>query len=484
VGRSPWNPIRAIAALTAIALAFGCAQHALVICRPLELVSGGQYSRAVEALDETNIADSPLDKFLYHVQRGHLFHLAGQYVESNREFEAAVAVAEKLEPFSLTETVTDYTLNEASKAYQGEDYERAYVHYYMALNYLAMDDLEEALVECRRVDQVFRELDARYEEGTGRYQDDGFIRYLSGLIYEARGEYDEAFIDYRKAVLAYRGDMGTETGVEAPSGLLRSLVCVGRRLGREEDVAAVVDSADFECGPRPSSEIVVIVESGWAPYKAEAALRVPVVEEHVPEEYRGRFDLEAVIKIAVPELESVLSDDTGFIVTAVDTTPSCSPAVALAEHAQDMDALARWALARRLPALIARSAIRTTLKTVTLLKAQDAREEERKKKEEEGEERGWLSRLVDFAVDHVAPIVVGETEQADTRGWITLPSQMWVARLEVEPGSYEVEVEPESESSTSSGGRSLGTVSVARGEFAFRSCRVLDRPHPMRCEES
>jgi tetratricopeptide (TPR) repeat protein len=451
VARSFWIAIRAIAALAAIALGFGCAQHAMVICRPLELVSGGQYSRAVQALDKTSIADSPLDKFLYHVQRGHLFHLAGEYEESNREFEAAVAVAEELEPFSLTETVTDYTLNEASKAYQGEDYERAYVHYYMALNYLAMDDLEEALVECRRVDQVFRELDARYEEGTGRYQDDGFIRYLSGLIYEARGEYDEAFIDYRKAVLAYRGDMGTETGVEAPSGLLHSLVCVGRRLGREADVAA---------------------------------LAVPIVEARVPDEYRGRLDLEAVIKIAVPELESVPSDDAGFIVTAVDTAASCSPAVALAERAQDMDALARWALERRLPALIARSAIRTTLKTIALLKAQDAREEERKKKEEAGEERGWLSRLVDFAVDHVAPIVVGETEQADTRGWITLPSRIWVARLEVEPGNYEVTVEPESGSSPSSGDLSLGTVSVGRGEFVFRSCRELDRPHPMRCEES
>jgi hypothetical protein len=211
---------------------------------------------------------------------------------------------------------------------------------------------------------------------------------------------------------------------------------------------------------------------------------VPIVEARVPDEYRGRLDLEAVIKIAVPELESVPSDDAGFIVTAVDTAAPRAPALALAERAQDMDALARWALERRLPALIARSAIRTTLKTIALLRAQDAREEERKKKEEEGEERGWLSRLVDFTVDHVAPIVVGETEQADTRGWITLPSQMWVARLEVEPGNYEVMVEPESEPSTSSRDRSLGTVSVGRGGFAFRSCRVLDRPHPMRCEES
>jgi hypothetical protein len=472
-----------IAALAAITLLSGCAQHARVICRPLELVSGGQYSRAVEALDETSIADSPLDRLLYHLQRGHLLHLAGEYEKSNAEFEQAAAVADELEPISLTETVTDYTLNEASKAYQGEDYERAYVHYYMALNYLAMDDLEEALVECRRVDQVFRELDARYEEDTGRYQDDGFIRYLSGLIYEARGEYDEAFIDYRKAVLAYQGETGNETGMTVPSGLLRSFVCAGRRQGRGEDVAALVDSVGFECGPVPASEIVVIVESGWAPYKTEAALRVPIVQERVPEEYWKRPDLEAVIKIAVPELVSVPDEEAGFSVTAVDAASPEPRTVAFAERAQDMDALARWALARRLPALIARSAIRTTLKTVGLLKAQDAREEERKKKDEAGEERGWLSRLFDFAVDHVAPIVVGETEQADTRGWITLPSEIWIARLGVEPGEYEILVEPESGSGSLSRGRSLGVVSVDRGQIVFRSCRVLDVPHPMRCDK-
>ncbi len=198
-----------VSAVAVLSLATGCAQHARVICRPLELVSSGDYARAIDALDETSIADSPLDRFLYHVQRGHLLHMAGEYPASNQEFELAIAMATKLEPFSLSETVTDYTLNEASKAYKGEDYERAYIHYYMALNYLAMDDLEEALVECRRVDQVFRELDARYEEDTGRYQDDGFIRYLSGLVYEARGVRDEAFIDYRNAVLAYDAQIGS-----------------------------------------------------------------------------------------------------------------------------------------------------------------------------------------------------------------------------------------------------------------------------------
>jgi hypothetical protein len=470
---------RAAAVLVAAlaCLLTGCAQHAQVICRPLELISQGDYAGAVRALDETKIAGSKNDRFLYRVQRGHLLHLAGEYEASNREFELAVDIARELEPLSISETVTDYTLNEAARAYHGEDFERAYIHYYMALNYLAMDDLEEALVECRRVDQVFRELDARYEEDTGRYQDDGLIRYLSGLVYEARGERDEAFIDYRKAMLAYEGETGAGTGAGVPAGLLRSFVCAGRGR-RDEDVAALVDSVEFTCGGGPSAEIVVAVESGWAPYKREVALRVPIVKEHVPEDYWEHPDLEAVIKIAVPELDSVPAGDFEFSVAAIDTASPGPCAVASAERAQDIDALSRWTLARRLPALTARSAIRTTLKTVALIKAQSADEE----KEGESDERGTFAKVFGFLLDHVAPVVVGETEQADTRSWITLPAEIWIARVRVEPGEYELVLTPEAGEGSSCGARSLGRVSVGPGERVFRSCRVICGPHPIRCD--
>ena len=221
LGRRRARVVRAVATagLLAACVLAGCAQHARVLCEPLGLASGGEYARAVAAIDETKIADSGNDRLLYHAQRGHLLHLAGEYEASNSEFEAAVVAAEELEPWSITGTVTDYTFNETVKAYAGEDFERAYLHYYMALNYLALDDLEGALVECRRLDEVFRELDARYEEETGRYQDDGFIRYLAGLLYEAMGRPDDARVDFKLAVRAYEGETGEGAGMGVPSGL-------------------------------------------------------------------------------------------------------------------------------------------------------------------------------------------------------------------------------------------------------------------------
>ncbi len=217
--------------------------------------------------------------------RGQLFQMAGDFAASNVELEAAAAAADALEPWSVTETLTDYTVNDAVKAYAGEDYERAYLHYYMARNYIALDDMEGALVELRRLDEVFRKLDARYEDDR-RYQDDGFIRYLSGLIYESVGKFDDARVDYKLALAAYDSGGGLSLGVSAPRGLRQSL-------------------ARLEAGDPGETEIVVVVESGWAPYKREESVEVPIYAPLVPEELRGASFLAALVKIAYPEYVSV-----------------------------------------------------------------------------------------------------------------------------------------------------------------------------------
>ncbi len=478
-----------VVALLCAAVLSGCTQHARVICEPLNFASRGRFADAIASLDETDIATSGHDAFLYHVQRGHLLHLEGLYEESNAEFEQADAIARELEPWSISETVTDYTLNEAAKAYAGEDYERAYIHYYMALNFLGLGDLEGAVIECRRLDEIFRELDARYEEGTQRYQDDGFIRYLSGILYEALGKRDDAFIDMELAVKAYEGETGTGAGMGVPSGLLHSYVCLGEELGRESRVTALVGRTDEKCprrapgDRRPRPEIVVLIESGWAPYKREAAMRVPIVRRHVPEGYwdRGWLELDAVVKIAVPELESVPQRNSSFVI-AVDRVDEgewgATSRTVEAEPVQDFDALARWTLQRRMPALVARSAVRATIKTIAVLKAQHDREDAQEKRQKNHEGTSFWRWLADVLVQHVMPVAVAETEQADTRSWITLPSEIWMARIPSTPGEYELTLLPDNGPHVY-----LGRVVVREGEKTFFWKRVFESPHPMRCSD-
>jgi hypothetical protein len=425
----------------------------------------GDPSAAVSAIDATKLARSGRDRFLYHAQRGHLLHLAGDYEASNVEFETAVAVSRELEPWSVTETLTDYTLNEAVKPYSGEDYERAYLHYYMALNYLGMDDLEGALVECRRLDEVFRELDARYEDD-GRYQDDGFIRYLTGLIYEARGDLDGARVDFRLAVGAYEGDWGGRTGVAIPPGLTASL----ERL---------------EESRRPEgAEIVVVIDSGWAPFKVEESVEVPIHRALVPEELRGRTNLAAYVKIAYPALVSAPGAGVPFRAGLADSSGGLVGGVG-AEEAQDLDALARSTLDRRKAAIVLRSTLRATAKQVALARAKHEKEEDRDSDSSdrpfafiEDEDGGLWKAIFGWIFENAVTQAVAETEQADTRSWALLPAEIWVARIPAEPGEHEVVVQALDGSEPVS----LGRVVVPDRGKAFLSARFFGGPHPVRCD--
>jgi len=454
------------------ALFSGCAQHARVLCEPLERVYQGDAPGAVEALDRTPVAESSHDAFLYHAVRGQLLQMEGEFAASNAEFEAAAAASDALEPWSVSETITDYTVNEAVKAYAGEDYERAYLHYYMAKNHLALDDTEGALVELRRLDEEFRKLDARYEDDR-RYQDDGFIRYLSGLIYESAGRLDDARVDYRLALAAYDGGGGLSLGVPAPRGLRESL----ERL---------------EAGERGSTEVVVVVESGWAPYKREESLEVALYAPLVPEEMRGASFLAGLVKIAYPEYVSVtsgvsgpggsLSSGGGFsVAVGAADCDEASATRAGAEPAQDIDALAREVLDRRLPAVQLRSTMRATAKQVALMRVKH--EQEEKRREDDEDDGGFWSWFWRALFEDVATTVVAETEQADTRSWVTLPASIWVARVPVEPGVHHVCVVE----GRGAGGEAvgvpvpLGRVVVPPGGKAFRFCRLFGGPHPIRC---
>ncbi len=490
---------RIVAVCVCAGLLSGCTPAARVICEPLEKAYAGDLTAAVEAIDKTAIADTENDRFLYRAQRGHLLHLAGKFEESNHEFELAVIAAGELEPVSITGTVADYTLNETVKAYPGEDFERAYLHYYMTLNYLMLDDLEGALVECRRLDEVFRKLDARYEEGTDRYQDDGFIRYLSGLIHEAIGKQEDAFIDYLLAAGAYEGESGIGASMGIPQGLAESFVGLGRQLGREDDTRALVDTVGV-LSPVPAGmgEIVVIIDSGWAPYKLEESIEFPIYKGLVPNDLRGSSHLAAYVKIAYPVFQSVpwTVDEFRVGVTRVgalvggedgaggqSATGAGGPAAyshrvehAWAERTQDVDALARWTLERRIGAIKLRSTLRATVKQVALAKAKHDREGKRTKDDNKDDSFGaWFLRAV---VEDVVTRAVAETEQADTRSWITLPAGMWIARIPALPGEYEVTIVPEGTGTPVA----LGRVTVSSGGKVFRAARVFGGPHPVRCD--
>jgi hypothetical protein len=90
-----------------------------------------------------------------------------------------------------------FAVNDYMLKYPGEDYERVLLHLMSAVGFLLSGQPDEALVECRRMDTLLNLYNAKYEE-KNVYKEDAFARYLSGMLQEADGQLDEAFIDYHR----------------------------------------------------------------------------------------------------------------------------------------------------------------------------------------------------------------------------------------------------------------------------------------------
>lgn len=63
------------------------------------------------------------------------------------------------------------------------------INFYKALNYLQLNNMEDALVEVRKINIRLQQLNDKYPDHKNRYQRDAFAQLLMGLIYDAAGDY-------------------------------------------------------------------------------------------------------------------------------------------------------------------------------------------------------------------------------------------------------------------------------------------------------
>lgn len=371
-------------------------------------VQVGDYQRADELLSKEKDFAEGKDRLLYFLDKGLIAHLNGAYNDSNWFFEQAVQRMEELDYVSVSGTAAKWLISDLGQPYRGEDFERVMVHYYMALNYLMVGEPEEALVECRRLNTVLQELNNRYEH-KNVYKTDAFVLYLSGLIYEALGEVNDALIDYRKAYDTYVADYGPAYGTAAPLQLLDNLLRTASALGFSDvvDTYSKVGQGASRSAPstdRDSARLVVIWNNGFIPYK----------KQHIYRDYLSMGEKKeegCYIKLAFPELVSRNPVYTHATVTVGETTASF-------ELAEDLTQIAIKNLEDRRLRTIAQATVRNVLKCTA--------EHEFK---EENQALGWLLALVTEA-----------TEQADTRSWLLLPADIRITELRVPPGVSEVEL--------------------------------------------
>jgi uncharacterized protein len=391
-------------------------------------LSARQYDAALQDIEKQE--GSKTDHVLYLLNKGMILRMKRDFADSNQALEAAKTEMERLYAASVSENALSFIINDATVSYAGDDYEQVLVHLYMALNYLELGQPEEARVEALQVDIKLREIGESIPES--KFTEDALSRYLTGLIYEELGEWSDAMIAYRKAYEAYK-KYQVNYGLAMPDMLKHDLLRLAQRQGLKDEAGqysrefGIEIQQDRKQKPEQQGELVFILDNGLAPIKREEVIATWAPP---PSVVKGKSKPKAphappqpvLVKIALPYYESrpnnVLSARISVSGKQVDT-----------QMMENIDAIARASLDARMPAITARSVARAIAKSAL----------------QESVDRAGSNGSNDVAAQLISSLVVrvatAATERADTRSWLTLPSDIHMARLSLPAGSYDVTVD-------------------------------------------
>ncbi len=184
-----------------------------------EELRSGNYDGAVRAIEAAREKGKygEKDRLLYYLDSGMINHYAGYFDTSSVKLSSAEDAADELFTKSISRAAASMALNDNILEYSGEDHEILYTNLFMALNYISLDEFDEAFVEIRRANEKLELLEQKYalaaeefnsaagddeedveidyEAARVRFNNDAFARYLSMRMYAAEGKMDDARID-------------------------------------------------------------------------------------------------------------------------------------------------------------------------------------------------------------------------------------------------------------------------------------------------
>ncbi len=237
-----------------------------------EAVEKGNFEQADKLLQKDKRQSRDKNKILYYLNLGYVNFMQGKYDESNAAFETAEQLTEEQHKNVLTEAAVLVT-NPEVRPYKPEDFEVVMINFYKALNYLQMNNMEDALVEVRKINIRLQQLNDKYPDHKNRYQQDAFAQLLMGLIYDAAGDANNAFIAYRNAYNTYESDYTRHFGLSAPEQLKKDLLRTAHTCGFTSELKEYEKKFGFDYAPQPGTQqngqLVFFWLNGFGPVKTE-----------------------------------------------------------------------------------------------------------------------------------------------------------------------------------------------------------------------
>ncbi|MFT4834083.1 MAG: hypothetical protein ACI83W_000561 [Marinoscillum sp.] len=421
---------------------FSCATYYQVNSEFNQSFEAGNIAAAQKVLESNSKAMKKKTKFLYYANAGLLYSMEGDFENSNKWLERAYLFGEDYQK-NFANGAASLLVNPNTTVYPGEDHEHLLLLYYKALNYLKLSDYESALVECRRLNNRLNELSDKYK-GDNKYRRDAFIHNLMGIIYEASGDVNNAFIAYRNAYDIYEEDYKRLFKVEAPRQLKVDLLRSAKLNGFYTELDFYENKFGMKSESTSSEELVFFWHNGLGPVKDEWSINFTTIPggdgfvTFANEDFGFNFPF----KVGNPQEANSLADLRLFRVAFpkyLERTPYYNRAVLEVgggrynlELAEDVNAIAFKTLDERMLKELSKGLLRVAIKKSIEMSIRGDQSGGEKTEEEKKEEalREGLSFLVG--------VFNAASEKADTRNWQTLPHSIFYTRVPMEEGENKV----------------------------------------------
>jgi len=332
----------------------------------------------------------------------------GQYKEATEVFLEAEKIAEIKDYTSVGEEVGTLITGDNIRGYKGEDFEKVLINVYLSMAFAAQDKTESAQVEARKINLLLYRM---INEGKRNYQESPFARYFSALMWEASGQVNDAYIDYKKT---------QELDPSFPD-IGRDLIAGAMKMrfhDEEQNWRQLYPQSQPRILKSKEGEIVVIFQRGKGPIK-------------VPRDGQDSV---------LPRFKSRFSDEVSAqLIVGGHRNPTST--------VLDVDALSTRYLEDRIGRMVAAKVAGTATKAAIAYGVG---------KLSKNQDLGWLAYIAMAAADH-----------ADLRCWKTLPAALEVARVIVPAGTHRVELEVLNHGGIPVRKISFGDVQVKAGKKVF-----------------
>jgi uncharacterized protein len=448
-----------LALTTAAAFASGCAGYAGDVQEIRSALLAGDVPGALKESDRALEVGEP-DEYpkdvggntsLLVLERASVKQALASHASSALDFQVADKNLEVLDLKNDTAgNIGKWLFSDNATVYKAPPHEKLLLNTLNMLNYLATGDLESARVEARRFEIARRYVEDAYSPAEARL---GLGEYLAGFTFEMSGRFEQALYHYDRA-------LGAGVDVSVEEAIRRVAACDPFRTDR---ITALLANGMPEVAPtcdlprKDRGTVLIVASNGLAPYKR--AIRIPIGAALVIAGTvmygpgLGMTDANQANELAAKGLLTWIN---------FPDLMRSKPRFARVDAALDGRPLS-MSLREDVSRLVSASwdAVKGTfmaaaiVRMVTRAVAGEATEQATKA----GGAAGGLALLAGLAVE--GALVAADTP--DTRSWVTLPSEVFLARTEVQPGRHRVAVAYQG-----AAGRMVvdRVVDVAPGDFA------------------